>query len=78
MSHRITVRIDEALLARLRRLIPRRELNRFINQAIEDKIDEIERKQLEGAMKEGYRATRRDREELSRDWEVVDTEGWPA
>ena len=28
-------------------------------------------------MREGYLATREDREELNRDWSAIDDEGWP-
>jgi hypothetical protein len=33
---------------------------------------------LEQKMIEGYIATRDDREELNRDWQIVDGENWPA
>jgi len=39
--------------------------------------DAVEREHTAAAMREGYIATRDDRRDLSRDWEVVDGEGWP-
>jgi hypothetical protein len=36
-----------------------------------------ESKRLEQEMIAGYVATLEDREELNRDWEIVDSEGWP-
>ncbi len=32
---------------------------------------------IQAAMREGYSATREDREALNRDWGAIDTEGWP-
>jgi Arc/MetJ family transcription regulator len=78
MAVRTTIHLDDALLARVRRFIPPRGLNRFINDALAEKLDALEREQVEQAMKEGYLATQRDRSGIDADWHVVDTEGWPA
>jgi hypothetical protein len=75
---RTTIYLDESVNARLRRFVPRRGLNRFINQVLAEKLAVLEREQLEQAMKEGYMATRGERTDVSKDWAVVDTEGWPA
>ena len=65
-------------MARLRRVAPQRGLNRFINDALVEKLDALDRQRTEQAMKEGYLATRQHRAELNADWQVVDTEDWPA
>ncbi|MBI3979235.1 MAG: hypothetical protein HY331_13715 [Chloroflexi bacterium] len=78
MGVRTTIQLDEELLARLRRLLPPRSLNRFINEAVAEKVAELERQRIEQAMKEGYLATQDERVEVDRDWQVVDVEGWPA
>jgi len=75
---RKTVRIDEALLSRIRRLAPARGFNQFVNEALIAQIDAIERAYIERDMADGHIATRDDRESLNRDWEVLDGEGWPA
>jgi hypothetical protein len=83
---RTTIYLDERVNARLQRFVPRRGLNRFINQVLAEKLAVLEREQLEQAvreqleqaMKEGYLATRGERADVSEDWAVVDTEGWPA
>ena len=74
---RTTVYLDEKLNDRLRRFVPRRGLNRFINQALAEKLEALELQEIEADMKEGYLAVDRDRAELSRDWETVDIEHWP-
>jgi hypothetical protein len=77
MGARTTVQLDEGLLERVRRFVPLRELNRFINRTVEDKVRDLERRELEGLMKEGYLATRNDREALNADWRAIDAEKWP-
>jgi len=77
MSTRTTIQIDERLLDRVRKVVPRRGLSRFISETLEEKVSQIERRKIEEAMKEGYLATRRDREELNADWQGVDGEKWP-
>jgi Arc/MetJ family transcription regulator len=77
MAIRTTIRIDEALMVRVSRLVPTRGLSRFVNDALAARVDAIEREQLTSDMIEGYIATREDREALNRDWQTVDGEGWP-
>ena len=77
MSVRTTVQIDDELMARVRQIVPPRGFNQFVNEALAARTEAIERERLEQEMAEGYLATREDREELNRDWEVVDGEGWP-
>ena len=48
------------------------------NEALAEKIELVERAELERAMREGYLATRTERAELNRDWAVVDAQDWPA
>ena len=78
MSVRTTVQIDDALMARVRRIVPPRGFNQFVNEALAARAEAIERDRLEREMIEGYIATREDREALNRDWEVIDGESWPA
>jgi metal-responsive CopG/Arc/MetJ family transcriptional regulator len=77
MAVRTTVHLDEELLRRVRQIVPERGLNRFINEALEEKTRSVERLRIEEAMREGYIATRRDRTELNEEWSAVETESWP-
>jgi len=52
-------------------------MNRFINDAVAEKVEAIERQRIEDEMREGYLATNDDRDQLAADWEVVDLENWP-
>ena len=77
MGVRTTVQIDERLMERVRRIVPPRGFNQFVNEALAARADEIERERIQHDMMEGYIATREDRRELNRDWGVIDGEGWP-
>ena len=78
MAVRTTVQIDDALMARVRQLVPPRGFNQFVNEALAARAGAIERERIEQDMIEGYMATRDDRDALNRDWEIVDGEGWPT
>lgn len=75
---RTTVHLEEDVLARARQFIPRRGLSRLINEALAEKLTQMERRRIEAAMKEGYLATQQERSALNQDWGAVDVEGWPA
>jgi hypothetical protein len=75
---RTTVYLDEGVRERLHSLIPPRKLNRFINEAVAEKIAALEQRHLEQAMKEGYLATNEDRGTLDRDWEAAALVDWPT
>lgn len=82
MSVRTTIRIDDALMDRVRQIVPTRGFNQFVSEAVAARVDAIERasvdrERIEREMMEGYIATREDREEVNRDWAHVDGEGWP-
>lgn len=77
MAVRTTVHLNEELLARLRPFVPPRGLSRFVNQAMAEKVEALERHEIEQAMIEGYLASREDQRDIDEDWRVVDLEGWP-
>ena len=78
MPTRTTVYLDEALVVRARRLVPARGLSQLVNDLLAERVTELEQAELEAQMREGYIATRQDRQELNIDWQIVDGEGWPA
>jgi len=84
MASKITVDIDDELYARLRQSMPDLDLDldRFIVEAVTQKVAALEerrteREHIRREMREGYIATAAESDELARDWEVVDLEGWP-
>ena len=78
MPTRTTIYLDEALVKRARRFVPARGLSQLINDLLAERLAQLERAEIEAQMREGYIATREEREELSADWQVVDKEGWPV
>ena len=77
MAVRTTIHLQADLAAKLHELVPGRGLNRFINEAVAEKVAAIERQRIEELMKEGYLATCERDLEIAADWEAVDLEGWP-
>jgi hypothetical protein len=78
MPTRTTIYLDEALVVRARRLVPARGLSQLVNELLAERIAELEQAELENQMREGYIATRQERQELNADWHIADAEGWPA
>ncbi|MFN8491086.1 MAG: hypothetical protein U0350_26055 [Caldilineaceae bacterium] len=78
MMTRTTIYLDESLLARIRRYVPQRGLSQLVNELLVERITQLEQAELEAQMREGYIATRQERQEINADWQVVDGEGWPA
>ena len=77
MSVRTTVHLEDELAEKVRQIVPARGVNRFINEAVAEKVEALERRKLEEDLIEGYLATNEDRDEIMADWEAVDLEGWP-
>ncbi len=77
MPVRTTIQLDDEVIGRVRRLVPPRGLSRFVNDALVARVEQIERERIEADMREGYIATRADRQLLNEDWGAIDGEGWP-
>jgi metal-responsive CopG/Arc/MetJ family transcriptional regulator len=77
LTTRTTIYLDEELLARARRFVPSRGLSQLLNDLLEERITQYEKREIEEQMREGYIAARQDRQHLNDDWQVVDVEGWP-
>ena len=78
MTTRTTIYLDETLLDRVRRFVSPRGLSSLVSELLDEKVRQLERAEIEAAMREGYLATNGERRELNADWQVVDGEGWPA
>ena len=78
MAARTTIYVEDALLSRVRQYVPARGLSPLINDLLRQHIDRLEQSELAARMREGYQATRSERQELNRDWQALDGEGWPA
>lgn len=78
MPTRTTIYLDETLVKRARRFVPARGLSQLLNDLLAERLAQLEQAEIEAQMREGYIATRQEREDLNADWQIVDGEGWPA
>jgi hypothetical protein len=78
MPTRTTIYLDESLVTRARRFVPARGLSQLLNDLLAERLAQLEKAEIEAQMREGYIATRQERQELNADWQIVDGEGWPA
>jgi metal-responsive CopG/Arc/MetJ family transcriptional regulator len=73
---RTTLVLDDNLMARVKNVVPPRKLSQFVNRLLEEKIQEMEKRELLAEMKQGYIATRENRRELNREWDAILAEKW--
>ena len=78
MPTRTTIYLDETLVTRARRFVLARGLSQLLNDLLAERLAQLEQSEIEAQMREGYIATRQERQDLNADWQVVDGEGWPA
>lgn len=70
---RINITIPEELSKKMSN-IPNK--SKFITEAIEEKLDQMEREKLNEVLAEGYDATKVEDEEVNNDWKDITLEGW--
>ena len=78
MTLRTTVYLEDAIVKQIHRYVPKRGLSQLVNELLQQRVAELEQAEIEAQMREGYLASRKDRDELNADWQIVDAEGWPA
>jgi metal-responsive CopG/Arc/MetJ family transcriptional regulator len=79
MATRTTVYLDESLLEQVRRFVPSRGLSSLVSELLSERVRQLEQAEMEAAMREGYLATRNERQALNTDWQALDGPGgWPA
>ena len=74
---RTTITLEEGLYRKLKQLTGSRGMNQFVNEVLQEKVQQLEKTKIDSLMKEGYLATQVDRAQLNEDWQAVDVEGWP-
>jgi len=75
MAVELNITMDEDLYQRLKKELPPRGINVFINDAVRARL-QPDRQTLDAA----YRAASQEtwRRELAEDWQPTETEDWPA
>ncbi len=69
----LSITMQEELYYRLKRLVPQRQVSKFVTQAVEEKLDE-KREELYNSYREAYQD--QDREAEIKVWSAVDVETW--
>lgn len=78
MTKRKTTCLDKKLVQRIRRFGAPSGLNLLISEPVDEEVRQLERVEIEAALRKGYLSTKSERRELNADWQVVDGEGWPV
>jgi len=73
---RMNITIPEDLAHKLNRLIGSRKKSQFIAEALKERIEKIQHKELQKALEEGYKAMRQESHSIAKEFESIDLEGW--
>ncbi len=72
-TKRLNITISEEVVKKMSN-IPNK--SKFITEAVEEKLQRIEKEKLNRILAEGYRATKTEDKDVNNDWEQVTIEGW--
>jgi metal-responsive CopG/Arc/MetJ family transcriptional regulator len=75
-STRLNIVLPDALIREIDQVAGRRKRSQFIADAVKRRIIDLEKDRLRREMAEGYRAARQEDEELTKEFEAADLEGW--
>ena len=75
---RLNITLPSTLAKELKRITGPRKQSQFVSEAVEYRIKQLKKKQMEKVLAEGYKAARKEGLEISKEFESVDLEGWDA
>jgi metal-responsive CopG/Arc/MetJ family transcriptional regulator len=70
---RINITIPEELSKKLSNISNK---SKFIAEAVEEKLNQMEKEKLDKVLAEGYKATKMEDKEINNDWENITLERW--
>ena len=73
---RLNITIPKDLAQALKRLTGPRKRSQFVAEAVRERIEKQQKDDLMKVLEEGYRAGAKESLALSREFDVVDLEGW--
>jgi metal-responsive CopG/Arc/MetJ family transcriptional regulator len=73
---RLNITLQRDLIQALDTLAGPRKRSQFISKAIELSLRNVEKEKVEGLLEKGYRATKLEGIDLSKEFENIDVEGW--
>jgi len=72
MVRRLNITIPEDIAKKLNKISNK---SKFIAEAVEEKLREIEKEELDKKLVEGYKATREEGKAINKEWEKITLEG---
>jgi len=73
---RLNITLPKNLALSLNEVTGSRERSRFIAEAIKQRINQIQKEELDKILEEGYKATANENRIIIKAFEAVDLEGW--
>ena len=73
---RLNITLPEELARQLHELIAPGKKSQFIAEALKKRIKEMETEKLQQILEEGYKARKKESEQLAKEFEPIDLEGW--
>jgi len=73
---RLNIVLPDALIREIDQVAGKRKRSQFIADAVKRRIADLEKNRVQREMVEGYRASAREDDELTRTFEAADLEGW--
>ncbi len=73
---RLNIVLPRNLAQALQKKAGHRKVSRFIAEAVEHRIAQLEEQEFQNLLAEGYKASRQDSLALTREFEPADLEGW--
>ena len=73
---RLNITIPEELARQLDNLAGSRKKSQFITESLQQRIENIQKEEMQRILEEGYRAGKQESLAMAREFEPVDLEGW--
>jgi metal-responsive CopG/Arc/MetJ family transcriptional regulator len=73
---RLNITLPRELAHALDRLTGPRKRSGFIAEALRQRIEQMEKQELEKILEEGYRSANQENLTLAKEFEAIDLEGW--
>ena len=73
---RLNVTLPKSLVETMNRVTGPRKRSRFIAKAVRQKIEQIEKEEIEKLLVNGYQAAAKESLALTKEFESADLEGW--
>lgn len=73
---RLNITLPEEIYEKLSRVSGERKKSSYISRALEEKFQKEEETFLEKLLKEGYSSTRKEDNNINKEWEAITLEDW--